>query len=196
MNKRSPSFLSVVQILLYCAFRCFIARGRKLGRPGRSCDREMGWVVMDWMNVAMDGDRRRALVNTVKNLRVLWNVGKFLSSCAISGFSRGAQHHGVSCICKTGDQLHPADLIRPVLLFYPRINIRALSITCTFPLVLSKESPNLILIHVLRRHVVSLCRIPRAIVVQLSATKILQSSLDTDRVEIGTTMQWSSTHSC
>jgi hypothetical protein len=38
---------------------------------------------------------RRALVNTVMNLRVPWN-GKFLSSCATGGFSRRAQLHGVS----------------------------------------------------------------------------------------------------
>jgi hypothetical protein len=71
-----------------------------------------------------------------------------------------------------------------------------LFIICTFPLIWSKESPNLSLIHVLQWHVVSRCRIPRAFVVQLPVMKILQSSLDTDRLEIGTTMQWSSTHSC
>jgi hypothetical protein len=39
----------------------------------------------------MDSDQWRALVNTVMNLRVPQNAGKFLSSCTIGGFSRGAQ---------------------------------------------------------------------------------------------------------
>jgi hypothetical protein len=37
-------------------------------------------------------------VNTVMNLRVPWNVGKFLSSWATGGFSRRAQLHGVSLL--------------------------------------------------------------------------------------------------
>jgi hypothetical protein len=32
--------------------------------------REIGWAGVDWINVAEDGDRWRALVNTVMNLRV------------------------------------------------------------------------------------------------------------------------------
>jgi hypothetical protein len=35
-------------------------------------------------------------VNTVMNLRVPQNVGKFLSSCATGGFSRRVQLHGYS----------------------------------------------------------------------------------------------------
>jgi hypothetical protein len=35
-------------------------------------------------------------VNTVTNLRVPYNVGKFLSSCTTGGFSRRAQLHEVS----------------------------------------------------------------------------------------------------
>jgi hypothetical protein len=31
---------------------------------------EIGWKVMDWINLAQDRDQRRALVNTVMNLRV------------------------------------------------------------------------------------------------------------------------------
>jgi hypothetical protein len=50
---------------------------RRLGRPIRRweddtkmCVRERGWGGMDWIDVAQDKDRWRALVNTVINLRV------------------------------------------------------------------------------------------------------------------------------
>jgi hypothetical protein len=32
--------------------------------------REIGWDVVDWMDIAQDRDQWRALVNTVLNLRV------------------------------------------------------------------------------------------------------------------------------
>jgi hypothetical protein len=32
--------------------------------------REIGWGGIDWIDLAQDRDRRRALVNTVMNLRV------------------------------------------------------------------------------------------------------------------------------
>jgi hypothetical protein len=59
--------------------------------------REIGRVGMDWIELARDRDQWRDLVivNTVMNLRVPQNVGKFLSSCATSGFSRRAQLPGV-----------------------------------------------------------------------------------------------------
>jgi hypothetical protein len=41
---------------------------------------EIGWGVMDCIDLAQDRDQWRALVNTVMNLRVSYNVGKFLSS--------------------------------------------------------------------------------------------------------------------
>jgi hypothetical protein len=55
--------------------------------------REIGWDGMDWIALAQDRDRWRALVNTVMNLRVPDNAGKFLSICTICGFSRRAQLH-------------------------------------------------------------------------------------------------------
>jgi hypothetical protein len=62
--------------------------GKKpLGRPRRrwvdniKMDlREIGWGGMDWTDLAQDRGQWRALVNTIMNLRVLLNVGKFLSS--------------------------------------------------------------------------------------------------------------------
>jgi hypothetical protein len=35
---------------------------------------------MDWIRLALDRNQWRALVNTVMNLQVAHNVGKFLSS--------------------------------------------------------------------------------------------------------------------
>jgi hypothetical protein len=50
---------------------------RPLGRPRRRWEdnikmdlQEVGWGRMDWINLAQDRDRRRALVNAVTNLRV------------------------------------------------------------------------------------------------------------------------------
>jgi hypothetical protein len=52
-------------------------RKRPLGRPRRrwvnniKMDlREIGWDVMDWIDLAQDRDQWRALVNTVMNIRV------------------------------------------------------------------------------------------------------------------------------
>jgi hypothetical protein len=49
----------------------------------------MGWGGMDWIVLAQDRDRRRALVNTVMNVRVSRNVGKFLSSCTVAASQEG-----------------------------------------------------------------------------------------------------------
>jgi hypothetical protein len=42
--------------------------------------REIGWGSMDWIDLAQDRDKWRALVNMVMNLRVPENAEKFLSS--------------------------------------------------------------------------------------------------------------------
>jgi hypothetical protein len=46
---------------------------------------------MDWIDLAQNRDQWKALVNTVMNLRVPYNSGKFLSSYTIDSFSRKAQ---------------------------------------------------------------------------------------------------------
>jgi hypothetical protein len=42
--------------------------------------RGMGWVGMDWIDLAQDRDQRRALVNMVIDHFILQNVGNFPSS--------------------------------------------------------------------------------------------------------------------
>jgi hypothetical protein len=53
--------------------------------------REIEWDGMDWIGVAQNRDQWRSLVNTVMNLRVPQNAGKFLSSC--KNVSRRAELH-------------------------------------------------------------------------------------------------------
>jgi hypothetical protein len=85
------------------AYRIFVGKPegkRPLGRPRRRWVdnikiglREIGWDDLDWIDLAEDRDQMRALVNTMMNVRVLQNAGKFFSSCTIGGFSRRAQLH-------------------------------------------------------------------------------------------------------
>jgi hypothetical protein len=42
---------------------------------------------MDWIDLAQDSDKWRALVNTVMNLWVIYNIGKFQRRYATGGFS-------------------------------------------------------------------------------------------------------------
>jgi hypothetical protein len=48
--------------------------------------REIGWGGMDLIDLADDREQWVALLNTVKNIRIPQNAGKFFSSCAIGGF--------------------------------------------------------------------------------------------------------------
>jgi hypothetical protein len=62
--------------------------GRKsFGRPRRRWEsnikidlREVDWEVMDWIDLALDKDRWRAVVNAVMNLQVPQNASNFLTS--------------------------------------------------------------------------------------------------------------------
>jgi hypothetical protein len=49
--------------------------------------REVGCGVADWIDLALDRDRWRALVYMVMNLRVPYNAGNFLSSLGHFSFS-------------------------------------------------------------------------------------------------------------
>jgi hypothetical protein len=55
--------------------------------------REIGYDGVDWIDMAQDRPQWRVLVNTVLNLRVPRNAGKFLSGCTIGGSSRRPQLH-------------------------------------------------------------------------------------------------------
>jgi hypothetical protein len=59
---------------------------------------EIGWCVMDWIDLAHDRDHWRALVITIMNLRVSQNAGNFSNSCTTGGFSSRAQLHEVSLL--------------------------------------------------------------------------------------------------
>jgi len=64
-----------------------LREGDYLGDPGldgriilRWIFKKVGWEGMDYIGLAQDRDRWRALVNGVMNLRVPENVGNFLTS--------------------------------------------------------------------------------------------------------------------
>jgi hypothetical protein len=57
--------------------------------------REIGWDGVDWIDLVLNRDQWRALVNKVMSLLVPLNAGNILSSRTSGGFSRRAQLHEV-----------------------------------------------------------------------------------------------------
>jgi hypothetical protein len=54
---------------------------------------EVGWGDVDWIGLAQDRDKWRALVSAVMNLRVPRNTGKLSSGLTNGGLSGSAQLH-------------------------------------------------------------------------------------------------------
>jgi hypothetical protein len=76
---------------------------RPLGRPRRRWVDiirldlgEVGWGDVDWIGLAKDRNRWRAVVNSVLNLRVPLNAGKLSSGLTPIGLSSSVQLHIVS----------------------------------------------------------------------------------------------------
>jgi hypothetical protein len=57
---------------------------------------ENGWGYVDWIGLAQDKDKWRALVNAFMNLRVLCNAEKLSSGYTSGGLTSSTQFHGVS----------------------------------------------------------------------------------------------------
>jgi hypothetical protein len=73
--------------------------------------REISCGVMDWIDLAQDRNQWRALVSTVTNLRVLYTIGKFLTSWTIGGFPETHLHGfsvgGCNTKCSTSQRSVP-----------------------------------------------------------------------------------------
>jgi hypothetical protein len=54
---------------------------------------ETGWGGADWIGLAQDRYRWRALLKAVMNFRVPYNAGKLSSDCTTGGYSSGVQFH-------------------------------------------------------------------------------------------------------
>jgi hypothetical protein len=115
---------------------------RPLGRPRRRwVDNikmdlgEVGWGDVNWIGLAQDRNRWRAVVNSVLNLLVLWNAGKLSSGLTSSGLSSSVQLHRVIFLplsvasCCASIQLVPYDAVNRY-----KVSIRKLPFLFSFSL--------------------------------------------------------------
>jgi hypothetical protein len=84
------------------AYRLLVGK-RPLGRPRRRWADNIrmdlggvGWGDVDWIGLAQDRNRWKALVSSVLNLRVLRNAGKLSSGLKSNVLSSSAQLHRIS----------------------------------------------------------------------------------------------------
>jgi hypothetical protein len=59
---------------------------------------EIGWGGVDWIGLAQDREKWRALVNTVMNLQVPQNAGKLSSGHTTGGFLSSARLNRVTLV--------------------------------------------------------------------------------------------------
>jgi hypothetical protein len=72
---------------------------RPLGRRRRGwVDRELGWDDVDWIGLAQDRDRWRALLDSLLKLRIPWNAGKLSSVLRTGDLSSSSQLQRVSLV--------------------------------------------------------------------------------------------------
>jgi hypothetical protein len=76
---------------------------RLLGRSRRrwlnNIEMDLGgieWSGVDWIGLAQNRDKWRALVNALMKLKVPWNAGKLSSGYTTGGLSNTAEPHTVS----------------------------------------------------------------------------------------------------
>jgi hypothetical protein len=67
---------------------------------------EMGWDNVDWIGLAQDRDRWRALVNSVLKLLLPYNTGKLSSVLTTRDLSSSAQLHRVNYTLNIVENAH------------------------------------------------------------------------------------------
>jgi hypothetical protein len=90
---------------------------------------ETGWGDVGWIGLAQVRDRRRAVVNSVLNLRVPYNAGKLSSVLTTVGLSSGAQFHRVSLITT-----------KTFVSTFPSQQLLQLCLSPSFPMLLSQTA--------------------------------------------------------
>ena len=88
--------LGVFNSLVEPEWKCPLGRPRRRWEDNIKMDlQEMGCGGMDWIDVAQDRDRWRALVTAVMNIRALLNAECFLTTWKPASFSRRTLLHAV-----------------------------------------------------------------------------------------------------